>query len=294
MRSRVLAALAIVVPLVFLRAPAAGAAVTLCAEYDVQGFCLEWDQSEPEDADRDNSQRPGSSSPLNAVVCYWRTLDEVPASAIDSGFLPTAPTGVPLVWQERVCSDGSQGSDPLANVRWAVAAVPDPVDLAGAARARIAGRLPSPNVDTSPPPGVAAIVDVPAFVSVSNWTGTVQESECGAGLCVTVEASPELEFSPGEPGSSPITCRGSGTSHRPGGDAADEASSPGACAHRYRLRTGTAGRPTSWSGVVTVTWTITWAASSGASDTLPSVVLTSPLPRAVSEVQAPIVDGAVP
>jgi hypothetical protein len=43
-----------------------------------------------------------------------------------------------------------------------------------------------------------------------------------------------------------------------------------------------------------VTWSISWSASSGESASMPSVTRTTSLPRAVEEVQAPVVGGEVP
>lgn len=264
-----------------------------CAEFGRGGFCIEWvgGSTTATPADSGSGPRP---APSGEVICYWETIGPIPPSAITSGFLPGAPLGEPLVWQRRVCSDGSQGDDPSLNVRWAAAPTVAPEELAAAARARLSDLLPPPELETSPPIGTAAIVGIPTFVAVSNWTGEVSESECAAGLCVTVTAAPELVFTPGEPGSSAVPCAGRGTRHRPGASPRQEVTAPGACAHAYARRTTVQGRPSEWPGSVEVTWTISWTASTGASGSLPSVTRTSALPRAVEEVQAPVVGGDLP
>src|SRR5690606_28229728 len=159
---------------------------------------------------------------------------------------------------------------------------------------RIAGTLPEPAVESSPPQGVAAIVGLPVFVHVTNWTGVVTAQEC-AGFCVTVSATPALTFHPGETGASAVDCAGAGTVYEPGAAAPDEqAAGEGACTHRYALRTGIPERPHAWSGSVSVTWTITWTATNGASGTLPSVTRTTVLERSVEEGQAVVNGGITP
>lgn len=267
------------------------AAPRLCAEYGTLGFCVEWEEGPAGTGGSGGGPAPEVST---EVVCYWETLEAIPPTAIDSGFLPGAPTGVPLVWQQRVCTDGSRDSDPLSGVRWAVAQTVSPGELAAAARARLARLLPAPELETSPPIGTPAIIGIPTFVAVDNWTGSVSESECAAGLCVTVTATPELTFTPGEPASDAIACAGRGTQHHPGADPQDEASTPGACAHAFGHRTAAADRPEEWPGTVAVTWMISWSASTGESSSMPSVTRTAALPRAVDEVQAPVVGGELP
>lgn len=262
----------------------------VCAEYSMLSYCVEWEAGSAPTSDGGDSAAAMSTE----VVCYWETIGPVPPLAVTSGFLPDAPTDTPLVWQRRVCTDGSQGDDPSLNVRWVEAPTVAPEDLAAAARARLADLLPPPELETSPPIGTAAIVGIPTFVAVGNWTGEVSESECGAGLCVRVTAMPELVFAPGEPGSAAKVCAGRGTRHRPGASLEQEAAAPGACVHAYARRTAVQGRPREWPGSVEVTWTISWTASTGASGSLPSVTRSSALPRAVEEVQAPVVGGDLP
>jgi len=215
-------------------------------------------------------------------------LAEDPTIWVDFGLAPP-PEGVTVVWQSWECSDGSG----VLNIRWIIPSTP--ANLAASVRGRLLGVLPQPSLDSSPPVGTAAIVGVPVFVDVTNWTGVVTQAECAGGMCVTVTATPTLRFTPGETGSSSVRCAGSGSRYDPDGDSADDqASEDGACAYEYRLRTGEQGRPSAWPGSVSVTWTISWTASTGASGSLPAVTRTTLLPRAVNEVQTVVVGGETP
>lgn len=258
-----------------------------CVEYSPLGYCLEWEV--PSTGSPVQPARGGGDAP----TCYWVTVDEDLAAGDGSIFvdygLERPPDGVRVVWQAWTCSDGS----PADSFRWFVPV--DPGAIASSVRARIADTLPAPAVASSPPVGVAAIIDVPVFVEVTNWTGTVTDGQCAGGVCVTVTAAPSLTFHPGEPSAPTIACAGTGTRYNPAGSPPEaQASVPGACAHAYGLRTGTADRPGSWSGTVVVMWTITWTASTGASGSLPAVTRTAALPRAVQEVQAVVTGGRTP
>ena len=260
-----------------------------CVEAFRLGYCVEWDVPTPGNPGRDGGS--GSRSP-DEVECYWATisldLGSDPLVWVDFG-LAQPPAGIDIVWQEWRCSDGSTQFD----FRWVVAATP--ANLASVARGRLLGLLPQPAIASSPPIGTASIVGVPVFVEVMNWTSAVTESECAGGLCVTVTATPALTFSPGEVGSAAIACAGSGSRYDPDGDSIEaQRSAPGACAFPYRLRTGVMDRPASWDGSVSVTWTISWTASTGASGSLASVARSTAVPRAVEEVQTVVVGGATP
>lgn len=258
-----------------------------CAVVDSQGYCVEWDVPTPGGP---GGRGGGGSS--DGVSCYWVTipddLSEDPTIWFDFDLTPP-PEGVTVVWQSWECSDGSA----TFAFRWVVPATP--ANLASIARGRLVGVLPQPTLSANPPVGRAAIVRVPSFVEVTNWTGVVTDSECAGGLCVTVSASPALTFTPGEQGSARVACAGSGSRYDPDGASMEEqAATPGACAYTFRLRTGVDGRPTTWPGSVSVTWTISWSSSAGGSGSLPSVTRTSALPRGVEEVQAVVVGGSTP
>lgn len=278
--------LVIIVAVASTATSAAAGDVGVCVETDPWGFCVEWDVPTP-----GAPGTPGGSGD-GQPDCYWVTINEDlaedPTIWVDFG-LAYPPEGVEIVWQSWECSDGST----TFNFRWVIPATP--ANLATLARGRLVGQLPQPVVDSSPPVGTASIVGVPVFVAVTNWTGVVSESECAGGLCVSVTATPGLRFDPGEPDAGSVACEGSGSRYTPeGGSLEAQASSPGACAYAYRLRTSASGRPRVWSGQVSVTWTLAWTATSGASGSLPSVTRSTAVPRAVSEVQTVVVGGVTP
>jgi hypothetical protein len=170
-----------------------------------------------------------------------------------------------------------------------------PGTLASIARGRLVGELPQPVVESSPEAGTASIIGVPAFVAVVNWTGVVTETECAGGLCVTVTATPQLTFRPGEPGAQTVQCSGAGTRFTPSaGTPEAQASSPGACTWTYTTRTGANGRPSAWPGQASVSWSISWTATTGASGSLAAVTRSTDVPRPVAEVQTVIEGGATP
>ncbi len=218
----------------------------------------------------------------------WRTVDPPrdPDPPMWVGYEPPPPE-MDVIWQATLCSFR------LALVflyRWLPVVTPEIV--ANDLWVELSGTLPVPSVASDPEPGVNAIVDVPVFVEVTNWTGTLTPSRCEAGFCVTVTVTPALVYRPGEPDSSSIACVGAGTRYDPQGpDIETQAAEPGACAHAYRQRTGVSGRPSEWPAAVDVTWTIAWSSTSGNGGSLPTVTRTSPLPRGVDEVQTVVVGG---
>lgn len=257
-----------------------------CVERSPRGYCVEWDVS------RAVGPRPSLTLGGTAPNCHWVTVDKDlakdPTVWADFG-LERPPAGRAIAWQSWECADGRMTFD----FRWVLVATP--ADLASLARGRLVGELAQPAVESSPPVGTASIVGVPVFVMVTNWTGVASASECAGGLCVTVTATPQMHFAPGEPDSGSLACRGSGSRYVPGGGRLDVlASARGACAWPYRLRTGAAGRPSAWPGEVSVTWSLAWTATSGASGTLPAVTRSTIVPRSVAEVQTVVAGGATP
>ncbi len=258
-----------------------------CIRRDPQGYCLEWDVTTP-----GTPGTPGGTGGGPAPECYWVTVDdelpEDPTIFVDFG-LEEPPEGVPILWQSWECSDGR----PTFNFRWVIA--PTPGALAETVRGRLIGQLPQPVVESSPPVGTASIIGVPVFVTVVNWTGVVTQTECAGGLCVTVTATPQLTFRPGEPGAQSVQCAGAGTRFAAdAGTPESQASSPGACTWTYMTRTGANGRPSAWPGQASVSWSIAWTATTGASGSLAAVTRSTDVPRPVAEVQTVIEGGATP
>ncbi|MFN8026907.1 MAG: hypothetical protein U0W40_11300 [Acidimicrobiia bacterium] len=264
--------------------PAGAASVGQCAVYSPTGFCVDWGTANPGTP----SPHGPSGDPSQGVSCWWQDIsgfDSSPDSLANFG-LTAPPPGVQVVWQTLVCSDGTSRYE----FRWIVPVTP--ANLAATAFGRLEGELPAPLVVSDPALGTASVVGVPVFVAVANWTDVVTESECAAGMCVTVQATPSLTFDPGEPGATPRACAGSGSRYAPGAGApAAQAAVPGACAYAYLLRTAVGGRPDVWTGSVSVTWSIGWVASTGEMGVLPSVTRSTSTPRAVQEVQTVIVGG---
>ncbi len=258
-----------------------------CTKRDSQGFCIEWSVGGGDGNPGGGGNGGGGNS--GAVVCYWVNNPPIgdPTIYADYG-LQYPPPGVAIQWQYYECSDGSVQD----NYRW-IFAVP-PTDTANEILIRIERGLEPPRVESSPPLGTASILTVPVFVSVANWSGAISQSGCGGGICVTVTATPVLTFDPGEPGSTPRTCTGSGTKFNRSIPPAQQATAQGACAHAYKLRTGAEGRPTEWPAMATVRWSIAWTSTVGQSGVLPAVVRAVPIPRSVQEVQTVVVGGSTP
>jgi hypothetical protein len=171
-----------------------------------------------------------------------------------------------------------------------------PGRIAEAVAARVSGRLPDPEILSNPKPGVPSIINVPVFVEVLNWQEVFTDSGCAPGgtLCITVTATPHLTFDPGEVGSTPVECQGAGSRYDPDSDSEPDEQAEGACAHTYRKRTGTAGRPKAWPGRAIVTWTLSWTATNGDGDDLPDVTKVTQLPKSVVEVQSLLVEPGEP
>jgi len=265
-------------------ASAVAATVGQCALYSPTGFCIDWGTSSPGGP----SQPAPTGDAPQGVSCWWQDVsgfDTSPDSLANFG-LTAPPAGVQVVWQTLVCSDGTSRYE----FRWIIPVTP--ANLAATAFGHLEGELPAPMLVSDPALGTASVVGVPVFVAVTNWTGVVSESECAAGMCVTVHAVPSLRFEPGEPGAASRSCAGNGSRYAPGdGSPAVQAAATGACAYAYALRTGVGGRPGEWPGSVSVTWTIDWVASTGETGALPSVTRSTAAPRAVQEVQTVIVGG---
>lgn len=256
--------------------------------------------AQPTGTGQPTAQPAGSSS--GGPVCEWRQRDVAgPAGGVDGGpFLVVEGTMAPgSVFVAEVCDEVYTGrarwippDDPASGPAPA-APLPSPEELASVVRVRLEGNLPAPAVESTPAAGVAAYVGYPSFVSVTNWSGVVEDRECDptGALCVTVTATPALRWSPGEPAAPVVECAGSGTRFDPTGDPGTQAAVPGACAYPYRLRTAVDGRPAAWQGVVSVEWSLSWSSTSGASGSLAPVTKTAAVPRAVDEVQTVVVSA---
>ena len=169
---------------------------------------------------------------------------------------------------------------------------PTPDQVAADIWADVSGDLLDPVPDPDPAVGTPALIDVPTFVSVSNWQGAFSRSGCDeqtGTVCVTLNATPALTFDPGD-GTGEIACPDGGTAYDPAGGTPREQAGEGTCTHAYEQRTGVEGRPDAWEATVTVTWTITWSGA-GQSGTLEPISLDGGFTREVEEVQSVGRDG---
>jgi hypothetical protein len=184
--------------------------------------------------------------------------------------------------------------------RWADAGAADePTPMTADALAqilylRVEAQMAAPQVASDPPVTLPAVVKVPVFVQVTNWQEPVVDTECDpvSGLCVTMTATPELSWQPGEPGAAQMICDAPGSRFDPQGPSADvQAVLPGACAWTYSMRTGIEGRPDAWPGQVVVDWAVGWSATDGDEGVFPGLEFTTAAPRAVNEVQTVVADS---
>lgn len=243
--------------------------------------------------------RDGSAVPNYS--CDWITVPETPE--LRAEFPDAPPDAMFEVYECRlaVAEFGlSQNLDGRRAERWVLPdgsepAQPVPGALAATIYVSVQAAMQAPALASDPPVGVAAIVNAPVFVEVTNWQPEIVQSECALGVCVTMTATPTLTFDPGD-GSAPITCEPPGSRYVPGGPPMAE-QAEGACAHTYRRRTGVDDRPAEWPGAVSVTWDVSWTStvggSPGPSGSYAPVTLSTALPRAVEEVAAVVV-GADP
>jgi hypothetical protein len=166
---------------------------------------------------------------------------------------------------------------------------PTPAEVAEGIWVELQETLLRPAVVSSPPAGTRAVLDIPTFVAVSNWQGEISRNRCELGVCVTLVATPELHFDPGEPGSDVIVCDPPGTYFEPDG-AEPDVQAEDACAYSYQRRTGVAGRPGEWPGVVSVVWDVQWEETAGGESGEFDLTLSTDLPRPVNEAPTVVVD----
>jgi hypothetical protein len=256
-----------------------------------------WQLENPQDPNDDPDDTGGGSVYDDGIDCEYVAAD--PAGWVQFVGPPPSEDAV-LVFM--VCYvDGrpiqSVGADTYPT--WMVPGQeppPNPAVIANTLYNSVLARLLPPTIEADPAVGTAAILRTPTFVAVANWQGVQTDQDCltggGVTVCVAIEAVPTLTFDPGD-GREVVTCEDGGTRFDPNGAAPDvQAAAPGACAHTYRERTGAAGRPESWPGVVSIGWEITWEVVTGppADGAFDPVTLAEDLPRVVEEVQSVVDD----
>lgn len=167
----------------------------------------------------------------------------------------------------------------------AAAAAPEPPDVEAIARqvyAEVPLVVPEPH--TSPPPDVPQLVGFPIWLWVDDlvWRD-FSATAAVSGISVTVVARPaSLEWDMGD--GTVVSCQGPGAAWQEGdGDDSD-------CSHTYQFVSADepGGR---YRASVTVTWSVTWSASTGQAGTLPAASRSADFSLLVTERQAVVRHG---
>jgi hypothetical protein len=174
---------------------------------------------------------------------------------------------------------------------------PTPEEVADDLWAEVSAQLQDPAVEAWPAEGTFVTRTVPTFVYVTNWQGTITESDCDAGVCVELTAEPSLTYDPREEDSQPVACEDGGTRYVSGqGTPREQANHSGSCTYPYAHRTintdggRVPGRPAAWTAVVAIDWEVTWEGE-GEEGEIEVDPLTTDLERIVGEVNTVIVSG---
>jgi hypothetical protein len=219
------------------------------------------------------------ASPSGTIIirCYYYGLTPVPDSQTPGPDMTAGPVwppeegGVYFLY----CYDGTDlvhGElllyDP-GNPFGTLARAEDARDLA---LSRLT--LPPPAIALAPPAG-DVLVGLPAWYWVDMPWEPQEVSATLGGITATVTAEPtDLTFVPGD-GSTAVRCDGPGVAWTP-----DRTGDP-PCGHTY-VRQG------EHAVTATITWIVTWSATTGAGGPLPDLTTTATLPVVVEEVEAVI------
>lgn len=310
MTLRVIVVLVVVAAGVVSQPSPAAAQSTGCEQHSDRGQCIvelpvPVEVATPVVADHEIGESDANDTgPTVSPPCPWVTPTGANAQEGLRELFPEAPPDA--VFQVQDCADANPdnpgGTQFSFGARWLPAAAapeptpPPPIAVALILYARVQAQMEAPVLATNPPAGASAVVDLPVFVEVTNWQGPITDGECVLGVCADLTAVPSLEFDPGEPQASVVACDPPGSRFDlAAGTAVAQASEPGACAYAYRERTGVAGRPGEWPGVVTVRWAVTWTSNVGdppVSGTFPDLTLSTASPRVVDEVQTVVADDS--
>ena len=209
--------------------------------------------------------------------CYYTPTDPSPDTIAALGGQPTGSGG----WYLKVCygADG-QATTGLGGAIWVAGNTPpvvSPAVLARQARSRL--RLPTVKIDMNPPGD--QLVNLPVWLALDHSSWKAQSATASVpGVSVTATARPvRVTWSMGD--GSTRTCDGPGTAWSPGTNPAT--ASPD-CGYVYRRSSANAPGGT-YTVVVTVTWTVTWAGA-GQTGTVPGLETTGRLLTRVQESQA--------
>ena len=208
----------------------------------------------------------GGGGASNPVVCAYYEVD-----GIGSVGAPAASL-LPDVQYWRRCTDTMTGE--VASMDLVTGAAPNPalvaLDLAEQAYARLVVPLPDP---VSNPPDGRAVVNIPVWFWVSDWTVRTESASAG-GVTATVTASPlRTRWTTGD--GATLTCDGPGTAYDPARSPQVQHSD---CTHTYSARSG------GLTDTATTTWSVTYAATNGQSGDLGNVTRSTNLPLDVRQL----------
>jgi hypothetical protein len=133
--------------------------------------------------------------------------------------------------------------------------------------------LLEPQIATSPPAGAFQLVGLPTYLSVGAAWATAEQTATVGAVSSTVTATPvEVAWEPGD-GSPAVTCATGGSTDQPD------------CAHTYIHSSSDADGGT-YALTATITWEVTWSATTGEGGALEPVTRTATIPVTVQQAQA--------
>ena len=184
------------------------------------------------------------------------------------------------VLQIRVCSDPSD--DRAGGRRWAEVGPPHPTVYWDELTERVTRRVPVPQPDLGFDTGPDGVVDIAVqlglWIVVENGEDVVARAEPAPGVWAETRARLDrIEFDTGTGVTVTEGCSGAGTRLPGGGDTVEQ----GGCGYTF-TRVDELGDHTA---VVRAIWTVTNTTSTGATEQRPDIVLETPIPIKVFEIQ---------
>ncbi len=208
-------------------------------------------------------------------LCHYYAGGGDGVGSTSDGVAPILPEAGQLVLLQCVDESGAivfqhvftfDPADPLPGLD-------DPAQAA--AQALSALPLPAPTISASPPLGSPQLVGVPTWLWVTDWA-TRQATATLDGVTATVTARPVRTDWSASPSGSQVTCDGAGTRY-------DPARPPDAQSSTCTLLFETAGAQ---QLTATVTYAITWSASTGDGGQLDPLTRTATQAMIVDQAQA--------